>query len=90
MQSNIAKSIKRIISQFVKLERIPKALLKYGSQVFLALLAIGTLLVILSRSVLGYDSYFEFVALNIVKSSFTVFAEVVIGALVMDFVFKKN
>ena len=90
MQSNITKRLEKIFSQFCKLEHIPKTLLKYGSQAFLALFAIGTLLVVLNRSLLGFDSYFEYIALNIIKSSFTIFAEVVIGALIMDFVFKKN
>jgi hypothetical protein len=90
MQSNIIKGIEKIFIQFDKLDRVPKALLKYGSQVFLALFALGTLLVFLNRNLLGYDSYFEFIALNIVKSSFTIFAEVVIGALAMDFIFNKK
>lgn len=90
MQSIIVKGIEKIFTQFKKLEHIPKLLLKYGTQAFLALFAVGTLLVVMNHFMIGYDSYFEFIALNIVKSSFTVFAEVVLGALIMDFVFKKN
>jgi len=90
MQSNLTKYIQKVFLAFDKLDKFPKAIIKYGLRVFLALFAIGTALVVLNHTALDYDSYFEFIALSIVKSSFTILAEAVIGGLLIDFVFKKS
>lgn len=89
MQSNISKNIEKIYSEFSKLSKYPKALIKYGSQAFLALFALGTLLVVLNHTALNYDAYFEFIAESIIKSSFTILAEAYIGALIIDYVMRK-
>ena len=89
MQSNLTKNIERIYTAFNKLEKLPKALIKYGCYVFLALFIIGNVMVLLNNAVLPYDSYFDLVSKSIVKISFSIAAEVIIGALIMDFMFKK-
>ena len=90
MQSYLVKSIQKIFSAFDKIDNIPKKLIKYGMFVFLAIFALGTLLVVVYHTSNNPNSYFEFLANSIVKSSFIILAEAVIGGLVMDFAFKKN
>jgi len=85
----MSNSIEKILLEFTKLNKLSKGLIKYGSQIFLALFALGTLLVALNRITFDYDLYFEFVATTIIKHSFTILAEVVIGGLLIDFLFKK-
>lgn len=92
MQSNETKSTKKIekvLSAFNNLEKLPKALIKYGSYIFFGLFIIGTVLVLLNNTILPYNSYFDMVSKELVKKSFVVGAEVIIGGLVMDFAMKK-
>jgi len=89
MQSNLAKSIERIFSAFSKLDKLPKAIIKYGAIAFLAIFGLGTLLVVLNHTGGKYDPHSEFIATSVVKSSFTILAEAVIGGLLMDYIFKK-
>lgn len=89
MLFNLSKGFQRIFSEFSKLGSLPKGIIKYGTQAFLALFFIGTVLVVYNRMQVNFDAYFEFVATSLIKQSFTVLAEVIIGALVIDFIFKK-
>lgn len=90
MQSNLTKHLQKIFSAFDKIDRLPKAIIKYGAHAFLVLFAIGTTLVVYNHTKLNYDPYYEFIAISVVKASFTILAEAVIGGLLIDFVFKKN
>lgn len=71
------------------MEKLPKALIKYGCIIFLGLFLAGTVMVLLNYTVLTWNSYFDLVSKSLVKTSFTIGAEAVIGGLVLDFVFKK-
>lgn len=88
-QSNRTENIKKLVSAFNSIGKLPKALLKYGSFAFLLLFTIGTILVILNHTILPYNFHFDMVSKELVKTSFIIGAEVVIGSLVMDFVFKR-
>lgn len=89
MQRNLIKNLEKVMNAFAKMEKLPKALIKYGCFIFLGLFLIGTLMVLMNYTVLTYSSYFDFVSKAIVKTSFTIGAEAIIGGLVLDFVFKR-
>jgi hypothetical protein len=88
-QPNRTEYLKRIITAFSKIQPLPKALLKYGMYAFLVMLAIGSVMVLLNSAVLPYNSYFDMVSKEIVKTSFIIAAEAIIGSLAIDFAFKK-
>ncbi|MGE5612840.1 MAG: hypothetical protein ACM3XR_00380 [Bacillota bacterium] len=88
-QPNRTDYIKRIISAFSEIKPLPKALLKYGIYAFLVLFATGSVMVLLNNMVLSYNSYFDMVSKEIVKTSFVIAAEAIIGSLIIDFVFKN-
>lgn len=90
MQPDLNKRIAKIFTEFNKIGKLSKAIIKYGTQFFLALFAVGTLLVIINHTRLNYDLYIEFIARSVIKSSFTIFAEAVIGGLLMDYIFRKT
>jgi len=90
MQANLIKNLEKIFAEFSKLSIRSKQILKYGVCVFLVLFALGTLLVVINHSFLGFDSNFDLIATTVVRSSFIILAEIVIGALLMDYFFKKN
>jgi len=89
MERNLGKNIEKIFSAFRKIDNYPKAIIKYGAIAFLLLFAAGTGLVVFNHTRLGVDAYLEFVANSVIKNSFTVLAEVVIGGLLFDYIFKK-
>lgn len=89
MQFNLSKKVEKIITAFEKMAKLPKALMKYGCIAFLVLLAAGSVMALLNITVLNYDSYLDLVSKSLVKTSFSIAAEAVIGGLVLDFVFKK-
>lgn len=88
-QPNRTRNIKKFMNAFNSIDKLPKAFLKYGSLAFLVLFTIGTVLVILNHTILPYNHYFDMVSKELVKTSFIIGAEAVIGSLVMDFVFKR-
>lgn len=90
MQTNLVKKIEKIFLALKEVDKYPKMIIKYGAYAFLLLFAIGTALVVYNRTMLNYDPYYEFVAMSIVKVSFTILAEAVIGGLLIDYVFKKR
>ena len=90
MQSSTGKSFEKIIAELNKLHKLSKLTIKYGAILFFLLFAIGTLVFVISHSVMHYDSYLDFIAKSIVKSSFTVFAEIIIGVLLVDYIYKKT
>lgn len=90
MQSNLTKKIEKIFTAFNNMDKFPKAIIKHGLKFFLFLFAVGTLIITYNHTMMDYSSYLEFIGTSVVKSSFIILAEVVIGGLVIDFVFKKN
>lgn len=86
----ISKNIKKIYSAFLKVDGIPKKIIKYGSWIFMAIFALGTLLMLYNRVVLRYDPYYEFISTEIITSSFMILAEFLIGGLLFDYISKKT
>lgn len=89
MLFNLTESIEKIYKAFNKMAKLPKLLLKYGSIFFIVLLFVGTVLILLNNTFLSFDSYLDLVSKSIVKISFSIAAEVIIGSLILDYVFKK-
>lgn len=85
----ISKSIRKIYSAFLRIDNMPKKTIKYGLWIFLAILSIGTLFMFYNRVVLKYDPYYEFIATEIIKASFVVLAEFLIGGLIFDYIAKR-
>jgi uncharacterized membrane protein YesL len=88
-QSNRTVKIEKIISSFNNMQKLPKSLIRSGVYISLVVYIIGTVLVILNSTLLQYDPYFDMVSKEIVKTSFILAAEAIIGSLVMDYVFRK-
>ena len=89
MQFNISQNLEKIVNAFGKMQKMPKALMKYGCMLFLGMLAVGSIVLLLNYSLLSYDSHTVLVAKSLIKTSFTIAAEAIIGGLVLDYVFKK-
>lgn len=89
MQTNINKSLERIFTAFTALGTLSKKVIKYGSILFLILLVTGLVLMLLNYTVLSYSSYLDMVAKSVIKTSFSIAAEIIIGGLVLDYAFKK-
>lgn len=85
-QNNKTKNIEKILTSFSKLGKLPKALIKYGCLTFFVIFVVGTVLVLLNNTILPYNSYFDMVSKEIVKTSFVLAAEFIIGGLIMDYV----
>lgn len=88
-QNNRIKHLERIVTSFSKLGKLPKALIKYGCLAFSVIFVVGTVLVLLNNTILPYNSYFDMVSKEIVKTSFVLAAEFIIGGLLMDYVIGK-
>jgi len=89
MQSNFGKSLEKIFSSLDNVNRFSKALIKYGTLIFILVFAVGCVLAVLNLTVLDFNVYRDFVAKSIVKTSFTLLAEAVIGGLIIDYVINK-
>ena len=89
MLFNLSKNVEKIVTAFGKMAKLPKAFMKYGCIVFLVLLTAGSIMALLNITVLNYNSYLDIVSKSLVKTSFSIAAEAVIGGLVLDFMFNK-
>lgn len=92
MQSNQpgrTKKLEKVVTAFSRMHKLPKTLIRYGLYIFTGIFVTGMILVILTNTVLEYDPYLDMVSKEIVKTSFIIAAETVIGGLIMDYVFKK-
>lgn len=90
MQQNLNKNIEKIFTEFGKISNLSKTIIKYGSLTFLALLTLGTILSLVSHFQLSYDPGFDFTVKALIKNSFIILAEAVIGGLLMDYLLKRN
>lgn len=90
MQTNLSKKIEKLFSRFSEMGTLSKAIIKYGSLAFLIIFAVGTMMVVFNRTVFNYNDYYEFIATSVIKSSFTILAEAIIGGLLIDYIFSKN
>lgn len=89
MQTKNDKKIEKIAEEFGKVNNFSKSLIKHGTQVSLILLVLGTLVITMNQSVLNYDDYVEFIGTMIIRNSFVILAEVIIGGLLIDYITKK-
>ncbi|HHW31819.1 MAG TPA: hypothetical protein GXX20_09145 [Clostridiaceae bacterium] len=90
MLLKISKNLKKIYSAFLKVDAIPKKIIKYGLWIFLAIFALGTLLMLYNRVVLRYDPYYEFISTEVIVTSFMILAEFIIGGLIFDYISKRT
>lgn len=89
MQTKNSKKIEMIAKELDNVNSFSKTLIKRGTQVSLLLLVLGTLIILLNQTVLSYDDYVTFVGTSIIKNSFIILAEVIIGGLLIDYLTKK-
>ncbi|MCX7843077.1 MAG: hypothetical protein N2489_08390 [Clostridia bacterium] len=89
MQAKINKNLQKIFLEFDKIGKLPKMIIKYGSQLFLGLFALGTALIVFNRLYLGFNLGLQNAAISLVKNSFIILAEAIIGGLLIDYIFKR-
>lgn len=89
MQKIIQKSMSKIIKRFSCLNRVTKKMIFIGLGLFLAIFAAGTALMGINRLLIPFDPYLEYISVEIVNKSFMILAEVVIGCLLVDYIFKR-
>ena len=90
MYTNISKKIEKIFSSFVKLNKITKLIIKYGTLISVALLIIGTFMILINRYGSTFDVNLDFAATSLVKASFTLMAEAIIGGILVDYIAGKT
>ncbi len=86
---NLNRNLERVFFAFTNLGKLPRKVIKYGTVLFVIMLVAGLVLMLLNSMVFSFSSYLDLVAKSIVKTSFSIAAEVVIGGLILDYVFKK-
>lgn len=89
VSTRILKGIRKIFTELSGINSFSKSIIKYGTLAFYVLLLTGTAIIALNRTVLDYNLYYDFVANSIIEKSFLVFAEVVIGGLIIDYIIKR-
>lgn len=89
MQKNIQKSMRKIIKELSGLNNITKKMIILGLYISLLVLAAGTVLMFINRTLIGYNPYYDYISQLLVEKSFALFAEVIIGCLLVDFIFNR-
>lgn len=86
---NKQSKIDVMVKSFNNLNKLPKALIKYGLYVSLTVFVIGAIMVLLNNNVFPYTRYMDMISKSIFTTSFSLAAEAVIGGLIMDIVFRR-
>lgn len=86
---NKNKVLGKIYKELCKLDKHTVSFIKTGVNIFFLLFVSGTLISILNKFIIDYNPYNEFLAMSVIKSSFIVLAEVIIGCLLLDSAFNK-
>lgn len=90
MHANFNRRVEKLFIEFTKINKIAKALMYYGIRAFQVIFLFGSVIVITNHTIFDFNSYYEFLGTTIIKTSFTILAEAIIGGLVLDFIFKKQ
>ncbi|HOM02813.1 MAG TPA: hypothetical protein PLH43_08305 [Acetivibrio sp.] len=90
MQINKMKKIEKIAKEFNKLNRLSKLIIKYGIFTFIGLFLLGAVTIVMYQTVFYSNDYTYYLGTLIVKTSFTILAEAIIGGLVIDFATGKG
>lgn len=89
MQKNIQKTVGKIIKELSGLNNITKKMIMLGLYLSLLILAAGTILMLINRTLIGYNPYYDYISRLLAEKSFAVLAEVIIGCLLVDFIFNR-
>ncbi|TYQ15568.1 UNVERIFIED_CONTAM: hypothetical protein Cloal_2038 [Acetivibrio alkalicellulosi] len=88
--NTLFKNIKKMAQEFNKVNKFSKSIIKYGTQISLALLFAGTIVIVLNHRVLSYNSQLVYIGTLVVRNSFIILAQAIIGGLLIDYITKKN
>lgn len=84
------KNMKKIVQEFDKINKYSKTIIKYGTQISLGFLLIGTIILISNNRLYPYDNYLRFIGIEISKTSFIILAQAIIGGLLMDYIYRRK
>lgn len=87
---SLKSTIEKFLGKFIELPVLPKKIVKIGLIFSLLIFAAGTIVVLGNRYFFSYEPYYDYIGTQLVKTSFTVLAEFVVGAIAMDFVFGRS
>jgi hypothetical protein len=77
-------------SEICKMAELPKKMIKYATPATLCLIAIGTALFALNKTSNDYSIAFELMTTTLITNGFFVFAEFIIGSLLLDILIRKS
>lgn len=89
MHSNRQNTVEKLLTGLKGMNGLSKAIIYYGFLLALAVFAIGAAVAVFDRTLWANDPYTEFIAYQLIKTSFTLFAEAVIGGIVLDYFNKQ-
>jgi hypothetical protein len=81
--------IAKILAAISGLHTLTKKYIRFGTVLFLVLFSAGTALLLTNGIMFDFSLYLSNVSRFIVKNSFTILAEVIIGCLLIDLIFKQ-
>ena len=81
--------IKKIVTSINGIEIFSRRIIKHGVQLALGLLCIALALYFINTGFYNYDYDIAFMTFSIFKTGVTIFAEAIIGGLLIDYFIKK-
>jgi len=85
MYLDFSKRLENFFAKCNKINKDSKILIKYGSIIASIIFLAGTAVFIYNRMDIGFDFQIEVTAISLIKSSFFILAEVIIGGLTFDY-----
>ncbi len=90
MLINLSKNIKKLFEAFEKIDKFPRLLICYGFKFILLILIIGAFSFLINQNSISPDLSLYIFSTSLIKSSYTILAEIVIGSLVIDYIIKNK
>jgi len=81
--------MRKIFKEITRLNEVTKKMITVGIFFSLVTLFAGTLLICINGTIIPYDPYVGYIAPLIASKSFPILAEVIIGCIIIDYLFNR-
>ncbi|NLY43174.1 MAG: hypothetical protein GX066_04235 [Clostridiaceae bacterium] len=83
-------TFKKIVATMSGIGKLPRQIIMHGVQAATGVLVIALLLYFINKNIYNFDYYITFLSYEMASTGLTLFAEAIIGGLVIDYFIKKG
>ena len=83
-------SFKKIVTTMSGVGKLPRKIILHGVQAATGVLIVALILYFINKNIYNFDYYISFITYEMAETGLILFAEAIIGGLVIDYLVKKG